>query len=429
MSAPPAPLTAEQVGPERNIDPRDETRNTAAMVANVILVRTGWVFKTESVIIPAFLDSIAGAGWIRGLLPVLNRVGQSVLPFLLARQMKLLPRKKFALFATALAMAAPFLMISAGLFVFGPDSRSWFPIAFLTLYTLFFAATGLNMLAGGTLSGKLIRANRRGRFLALGTMGGTIPACACAWFLMPAWLTEEAGYAKIFALTGVLFAVSALAALWIREPPDAYSEPRASVAAQFRGAWQILGADHNYRLLVIVGALYTMSLILVPHYQALGRDRLGLEGVDLMMWVVVQTGAAGIASLFAGPLADRYGSRFTLRIAIFTSACVPPLALAISALPLELGRSLFTWVFAGIGLTPIVFRLIVNYILEIAPQMDHPRYLSIAQICNAVVILSSPLLGLMIDVSGYEIAFGLVTLMMLAGGFLTFRLSDARART
>ncbi len=424
--APPPP--ADITGPAGSIEPRDETRNTLAMVANVMLVRTGWVFKTESVIIPAFLDSIAGAGWIRGLLPVLNRLGQSIVPFLLARRLKLLPRKKFALLATALAMAAPFLAISAGLTVFGSDPRSWYPAAFLTLYTLFFAATGLNMLAGGTLNGKLIRADRRGRFLALGTMGGTIPACVCAWFLLPSWLAEDAGYAKIFGFTGVLFAVSALAALWIREPADDYAEQRVSVAEQFRGAWRIMHRDRNYRLLVIVGALFTTSLILLPHYQALGRERLGLEGGNLMLWVVFQNVASGIGSVVMGPLADRYGNRFTLRIAMLICASVPPLALTISHIPVEVGRNLYAWVFVGIGFTPLVFRLTTNYILEIAPEMDHPRYLSIAQICNAAVILSSPIFGSMIDRTGFDAAFALVTALMLAGVWLTFWLSDRRAR-
>ena len=57
--------------------------------------------------------------------------------------------------------------------------------------------------------------------------------------------------------------------------------------------------------------------MLIPHYQALGRERLGLDGVNLMLWVVFQNVAAGIASVVMGPLADRFGNRFTLRIAIF----------------------------------------------------------------------------------------------------------------
>ena len=45
-----------------------------------VVMRTGWIFKTESVIMPAVLDSLGGSGWLRGLLPPLNRFGQSIPP-------------------------------------------------------------------------------------------------------------------------------------------------------------------------------------------------------------------------------------------------------------------------------------------------------------------------------------------------------------
>ena len=61
-----------------------EKRNILSLVLHQILFRTAWIFKTESVIIPAFLDSITEAGWVRGMLPPLNRFGQSVAPLLLS---------------------------------------------------------------------------------------------------------------------------------------------------------------------------------------------------------------------------------------------------------------------------------------------------------------------------------------------------------
>lgn len=406
---------------------RDEPRNMAAMALSQMLMRTGWIFKTESVIVPAFLDSIAGAGWLRGLLPVLNRLGQSLAPFLLARRLKLVRRKKYALLAAALAMSGPFLLLAWTLQVLGPARRGWYPVAFLALYTVFFAATGLNMLSTGTLSGKLIRSHRRGRFLAIGTMGGTLPACLCAWYLLPGWLSEAGGYAKIFGFAGALFAVSAFAALWVREPPDRLEEPAVSLTDQLRGAWQILARDRNYRLLVIVSALFTTSLILLPHYQALGRERLALEGQNLMSWVVWQNVAVGLASVVMGPVADRYGNRLSLRIVIFASAAVPPFALGLTYLPPALGRELFTWVFVGIGITPIAFRLATNYVLEIAPSEDHPRYLSLQQVCTAAVILSSPIFGLLVDVAGFEGVFLAVTGLVLVAGVMTYRLVEPRA--
>ena len=63
-----------------------EGRNTFVLVLSAVFVRIGWVFKTESVIIPAFLDSVSGAGWMRGLLPVLSRTGLALPPFLEAQR-------------------------------------------------------------------------------------------------------------------------------------------------------------------------------------------------------------------------------------------------------------------------------------------------------------------------------------------------------
>ena len=42
------------------------------------------------------------------------------------------------------------------------------PLAFLALYVLFFSITGLNQIVQGTLHGKLVRAERRGRLMWLG---------------------------------------------------------------------------------------------------------------------------------------------------------------------------------------------------------------------------------------------------------------------
>jgi hypothetical protein len=113
----------------------------------------------------------------------------------------------------------------------------------------------------------------------------------------------------------------------------------------------------------------------------------------------------------------------------FFAAAVPPFALVLSRLQPELGRELYTLVFIAIGWTPIGFRITTNYILELAPESEHPRYLSLSQMCTAAVILSSPIFGALIDVVGYEPVFLSVTGLILTGGFLTFRLAEPRAQS
>ena len=49
-----------------------EATNTLGIEAYQVLVRIGWIFKTETIIMPAVLDALVDSGTLRGLLPVLN---------------------------------------------------------------------------------------------------------------------------------------------------------------------------------------------------------------------------------------------------------------------------------------------------------------------------------------------------------------------
>ena len=82
-----------EMSPERH-----ESKNLGILAVQLIIMRIGWIFKTESVIIPHVLDVISGnAAWARGFLPVLNRLGQSLPPLLAADFIRDIRLKKRAL--------------------------------------------------------------------------------------------------------------------------------------------------------------------------------------------------------------------------------------------------------------------------------------------------------------------------------------------
>ena len=91
-SDPPSPSGSNAARTEKK--DRAEPRNFFVMAAYQVVMRVGWIFKTESIIMPFVLDSLGGGGWLRGLLPVLNRFGQSVPPLMSAGLVKSLPQKK-----------------------------------------------------------------------------------------------------------------------------------------------------------------------------------------------------------------------------------------------------------------------------------------------------------------------------------------------
>ena len=57
--------------------PTRERRNFWILALHQIVIRVGWIFKTETVIMPGFLDALDVSGAVRGCLPTLNRIGQS----------------------------------------------------------------------------------------------------------------------------------------------------------------------------------------------------------------------------------------------------------------------------------------------------------------------------------------------------------------
>ena len=398
-----------------------------------VALRVGWIFKTESVIMPAFLDAIAGAGWLRGCLPVLNRLGQSVPPLLFADRLQHMAKKKWALVSTGLLMAVPFLILSPlwiglGRLGVARDRLLWLPAFFLAMYGIFFAMTGMNQLSFSTLQGKLIQANRRGRLMTLAGLFGSIFAILCAWFVLPEWLQRPGGgFGLIFAITGAGFLVSALIGILINEPADVGTVKQTLLLRQhFHRAWRTYQDDPDFRRLAWATMLFTSAMMLFPHYQALGREQLGSTQGDLLGWLIAQNAGMGFFSLVTGALADRYGNRLSLRVCMFFAATAPVIALGLAEGVLPGGRDWYWLAFLMLGLTPLTIRCLMNYALELIDEVHHARYVSTLTLTMAVPFLFSPLVGWFVDLWGFVPVFWGVTVLIIGGGLMTFRLIEPR---
>jgi len=374
---------------------------------------------------PAVLDSIGGAGWLRGFLPVLNRAGQSIPPVLLARRIKVMRKKKWAMACCTFLMACSFLSLSIIWLVSGDVCHWWNPGVFLAIYALFFMSVGVNQISFVTLQGKLIRVTHRGRLLLVANVGGAACAVIFALCLLPYWLQDEGHFGLIFGFAGSCFALSALAAMGLSESPDNYSESPSPLRHIFRGAAQILRSDHNFRRLALVGALFGTSMMLFPHYQALGLKEMSLTLDKIMWWVVAQNIGMGLFSFPVGMLADKYGYRLVLRLAMGAICGAPLSAIALSHAG-DVGTSYFFLVFVLVGLTPLTIKMLNNYTLEISEPADHPRYLSTLSLCMTTPMLLSPLIGGLVDVVGFEAVFLAITFLMITGWLLTFGLKEPR---
>jgi predicted MFS family arabinose efflux permease len=427
-----------------------EARNTACLELYQVVVRVGWIFKTETIIMPAVLDAVVDSGLLRGLLPVLNRGGQSLPPLFVSGSLARLPRKKWSLIRTSLAMAACFGLLAVA---WGPlEARrpDLLALLFLVLYAVFSTAIGLNQVVLASLQGKLIAPGHRGRAMVVSVAVGSVLAIVAAVLLLSRWLGTPDGFPKIFGATGLFFALAALVPFFLDEPPDEPDPPRGppltpfaggSVAAGFSSRWLLaarqgigtwrrtLGGDRALLRLAVVAACFSAVLMLFPHYQAFARDRLGSRIGSLLTWVVVQNAATGVVSLVAGPLSDRRGTRIVLVWLVALSSATPLVVTLLSFLPQALAVDWFWIVYVPLGLNPISLKIFTNYALELAPHpAEHPRYVSIVGAALAAPFVFSPLIGMAVDVFGFRPVFVIGAAVIAAGAVVALGLPEPRGR-
>lgn len=375
---------------------------------------------------PAVMDSVGGAAWLRGILPVLNRFGQSIPPLLAAGWVTEAPFKKNILSFATIVMGGCFLLLAA-IWHFTGGQATWLWLAFLVIYGVFFVAVGILNLVLSTLIGKVVRADRRGRLMLCANMGGASCAVICAWFLLQQWMTPENGnFTNIFLFAGSAFVIAGVLTLALNEAKDEMNREPFSLKKILAGAFSTLKEDRNFRLLAIVGALFGLSLTLFPHYQALGREKLNVGLDSLVPWLIAQNLGVACFSLPAGWIADRFGNRLVLQLLLSGLIVAPVMALVLSAQG-ESAKGLFVWVFVLLGLTPVTFRVFSNYTLELANREQQPHYLSTLSLCIAIpTMLLSSLLGLTVDYWGFTPIFvGVVACLVTAWG-LTMRLREPR---
>ncbi len=410
--------------------PHADRHNFWVLALHHIVLRVGWIFKTETVIMPGFLDALGVGGAVRGCLPVLNRIGQSVPQFLFARRVRRMPRQKWSLVAVSLGQGLPWLALSGIVWRWPQLSAGAHAAAFLVIYFVFNVTFGNWALLSGTIQGKLIAIDRRGRLLGVSNFWGCTLAAAAAALWLGRWLAHGlAGYSIIFAVTGGAFVLAGLLASAFIEPAVEPSGADSGLAQFLRQAWRHVAADRNFRRLIMVVALFHMVLILFPHYIAYARIRLGAGSDCFVLWVVVQNLNNACGSALVGPLSDRRGNRLALSLLTTVAAATPVVAIWLGHLPAPLadwGRPSFWLVFLLLGFTPITQRIIVNYALEIAPPTEHAIYLGTVQLVQAFPLFFSPIFGWLIDATSFELVFLTGSAMILAGGVIAHGLAEPR---
>lgn len=435
----PTDVPCNEAGSRAEAVARWETHNLLCFVVYQVVIRVGWIFKTETVIMPAVLDAVADSGLLRGLLPVFNRGGQSLPPLAAAGPLGRTAKQKWLLMGATLLMAVWFAVLAA---VWTPLQARWphlLAALFLVIYGLFAVSNGLNQLVAASLQGKLIAPARRGRLMLVSVTIGSVVAILAAVLLLGPWLEAADGFSWIFGVTAACFAAGAIVPAFLVEPAGDVDTKHATRVPDHRESWysravdgwndwrKVLARDRSLVRLCLVAACFSAVLMLFPHYQAFARDRLGSRIGSLLTWVVAQNVATGVASLVAGPMADRRGTRIVLVWLVALSSLTPLVVIGLSLLPQGRAADLFWLVYLPLGLNPISLKIFTNYALELAPQeAEHPRYVSIVGAALAAPFVVSPLVGIAVDLIGFRPVFAAGAAVIVAGAAVATGLPEPR---
>jgi MFS family permease len=387
------------------------------------------VFKTESVIMPVFLDSLGGSPLIRGWLPLCSRIFNSVPQYLIAHRLQGLARLRPVLAVVTVVQGCAFLLLGAlPLFAAATVGSDWIAMFFF-VYCVFWLGNGISMLVQGLLQEKLIPYQRRGSLLGTSNFAGCLLAIgALVVWMLPNLETGNGarGFAMVFLATGVLFLLTAALSAALDEPHNLHLSSSEKLADSMRQSFRLVVYNGQYRLLLTVMSIYYAVILLFPHFASFGSERLGVSAASLVSWVIVQNVGTALGSAAFGSIADRAGNRLVLRLLLFWLALIPIVAVALARLPPQTGRSAYWMVFAMLGLTPVGQRLFVNYLLELAPENEHGHYLGTFNLWQAIPLLASPAVGWLIERSSYETVFLAGSGVLLAGAWLAGRMVEPR---
>ena len=415
--------------PEAAAAPEVQRHNFWVMALYQISLRCGWIFKTESIVMPAFLDALGVSAWVRGFLPLFNRFGQSVPPMLLSADVQEARFKKRVVFSTMILFALCFFAIA---FIWNLSANAWWmPTVFLFIYAMFFMVVGVHNLAARAVQGKLIRANRRGRLMLVGNVFGAVASVGLAIWLFPKWLPTDGphNFFGLFAFAAFMFVISAFIALVVIEPEDTgCSDHRASRRLQnaWRDAKRTFQQDSRFRRIALVGALTNTSIMLFPHYQPIAKEYLDLNLDNLMLWVIAQNLGMAAFSMVLGPIADSRGNRAVLRLLLIVMFATPLLTLWLITEP-SWGGNYFWIIFVLVGMTPFSIGILFNYTLELTETENHPRYLATLGLVVAVPAILSPFASYSIDFfKSPTPLFTSVSILLIVAWLLTFRLPEPR---
>ncbi|MFW6161460.1 MAG: MFS transporter [Planctomycetota bacterium] len=425
-------------------------RNYWLGVLNGSLVMGGFSFLNVQAVVAVFLLRLGASPVMVGLVSALSFGTMMLLPLPLAPLVEQAEHKRRYYWASTTGRVLTLSgLVGAVLVLRG--APAWLlggvVVAVLVGYR---AALSVGLLPFYEIVAHSVPARRRGGFFALRRMVGNVLKVGGAFVV--GYLLDEGrsglgfpgNYAAVFACGLLLSGAGSLAFCFVHEPPMHVDRRQMGLVAKLREGLAASRRDARFRRLIVVqlaGAAMMLARPFVVVYclRVLGvlEPGAGRGGRSEGQAVQVFLLASAVTFLAANPLwahvSDRVGNATLLRAAYLSRVAAAPLALVLPVLP---GPAL-QWV-GAVALVVVMNATRcgvklgeLNYMLEMAPPEQRPRYVAMWKVALAPMAIGAPLLGgwLAAACDAYWPCFALAGAFAVAAAVLALGLEEPRGRS
>ena len=400
-------------------------RNFPFFLADTILFTLAMGIIGTTTVIPDFVRQLTSSEILIGLSGSMFTIGYMLPQLLVARYIVRYARKKWWFVGPNIPVRL-MMLIFAGITVWLGAGR---PEAILAAFFVFygFAALGDGLVGvpWADLAGTSLNNRWRARMFGFGDAVTAVALLAIAPLI--GIVLSDAGpafpnnYALLFAISGVVFAVSIVPGLFFHELPGGDTvEQLPSVADFVSHLGAVLRQDGPYRAFIILRLFTSLFTMALPFYIGYATVQLGLSSaVAVPVLLAMQTvGGLGGALIFVW-----VGSRdntLYIRLALICAALLPFSALlagTVGPAPLYLG-----FLVSGLASSGMLFASYTNWVVDYADTGQRPVYVGLSNTAAAVFALLSPFIaGTIAQEFGYQSLFAVALAMALAALFVALR--------
>ena len=399
-------------------------RNFFYFLTDGILFTVAMSIIGPTTLIPDFIRHLTNSEVLIGLSSNIFDVGFTLPQLFIARYIVRSARKKWWFVGPNIPVR--FMMVIFGIVtvILGKDRPSLILIAFLICYGIAAFGDGLVGVPWADLIGTSLDDRWRARmFGMMSAVGGVIMLGVSP--LLGIILGEKGpgfpnNYALLFGFAGVLFALSILPGIFVRELPGGKAVEKIPSLGEFLpGLGQVLRTDGPFRALIITRLFTVLFLMAGPFYIGFATVQLKLSSTVAVPTLLAMQIIGNVAGAIVYSWLGARNNLLYIRLALSVALILPLSALLASVVgPLPLYFGFFV---SGLALSNLGFSY-QNWVITYATPDQRPTYAGLFNTISAVISLASPFIaGTIAQNLGYEALFIVAITMMLCALFVSVR--------